>query len=37
MKETIFAYILDFIFDDVSRAKTDLRNKYDLTLCLAHI
>ena len=27
-KETVFVYILDFIFYGVSRAKTDLRNKY---------
>ena len=28
MKETVFVYILDFIFYGVSRAKTDLQNKY---------
>ena len=27
-KETVFVYILDFIFYGVSRAKTDLQNKY---------
>ena len=32
----VFLYILGFIFYAVSRAKTDLYNKYDLTLCLAH-
>ena len=28
MKETVFVYILDFIFYGVSRAKADLHNKY---------
>ena len=27
-KETVFVYILGLIFYDVSRAKTDLHNKY---------
>ena len=27
-KETVFVYILCFIFNGVSRAKTDLHNKY---------
>ena len=27
-KETVFVYILGFIFYGVSRAKTDLHNKY---------
>ena len=27
-KRLLFVYILDFIFYGVSRAKTDLRNKY---------
>ena len=27
-KETVFVYILDFIFYGFSRAKTDLHNKY---------
>ena len=27
-KETVFVYILDFTFHGVSRAKTDLPNKY---------
>ena len=26
--ETVFVYILGFIFQGVSRAKTDLHNKY---------
>ena len=30
-KETVFVYILGFIFYGVSRAKTYLRNKYVLT------
>ena len=28
IKETVFVYILGFIFYGVSRAKTDLHNKY---------
>ena len=37
-KETVFVYILGFIFYGVSRTKTDFHNKYMiLTLCLAHI
>ena len=28
IKETVFVYILDFIFHGVSRAKADLSNKY---------
>ena len=28
IKETVFVYILGFIFYDLSRAKTDLHNKY---------
>ena len=28
LKDTVFVYILDFIFYGVSRAKTDLHNKY---------
>ena len=28
IKETVFVYILGFIFHGVSRAKTDLHNKY---------
>ena len=27
-KETVFVYILDFIFHGISRTKTDLHNKY---------
>ena len=27
-KETVFVYNLSFISDDVSRAETDLQNKY---------
>ena len=27
-KETVFVYILDFIFHGVSRARTELHNKY---------
>ena len=27
-KETVFVYNLSFISDDVSRAETDLHNKY---------
>ena len=35
-KETVFVYVLRFIFYGVFRAKTDLHKKiHDLTLCLA--
>ena len=32
-KETVFVYILGFISHGVSRAKTDLHNKYMIELC----
>ena len=35
-KEIVFVYVLGFIAYGVFRAKTDLHNKYDLTMCLAH-
>ena len=35
-KDTAFVYIIGFTFYSISRAKTHLHNKYNLTLCLAH-
>ena len=33
-KETVFVYILGFIFHGVSRAKTDLHDKCMIQLCV---
>ena len=35
-KKTVFVYILSFMLYGVSRAKTDIHNKYIIQLCLAH-
>ena len=33
-KETVFVYILGFIFSGASPAKTDLHSKYMIQLCV---